>query len=368
MSVREYDVVFVGGGLAASLLLKELRKELPGRVAVVDPSPLPTQPSVHWSYWSHERTPYDRFAIGAWQRAKVGDMPPESIAPYTMSLVRSGDVFADLAARLESAPVDWLRTSARSIGSRDDGMYEVSTDAGVLRACWVFDSACDIGPAFPTPHRPGAVLNGTGIRVTSDRPAFDAATATLFDPLDERSFAYLLPLGPDEALLESATFGPVAEKTDAAPLLRYLMDRYPGASFVAPHEESGSIPLGFPPLRTAGPRHVLLGTKRGLVKPSAGYGIVRIVKESEELARLWREHRPLAPSRRDSRPWALLDTGFLQLVGKDPRLPLALLGNVMRAVPLARSLGFIDEQLPPRQLASIFLSALPIVLQSAVRK
>jgi lycopene beta-cyclase len=158
MSVPEYDVVFVGGGLAAALLLKELRGALPGRVAVVDPSPLPTHPSVHWSYWSCGRTPYDRFAIGAWWRARVGEMPPESIAPYTMRLVCSGDVFAELAARLES--VDLLRASARSIRKRGGGLYEISTDAGVLRARWVFDSACDVAPAFPRHTGPGRSLAG----------------------------------------------------------------------------------------------------------------------------------------------------------------------------------------------------------------
>lgn len=126
--------------------------------------------------------------------------------------------------------------------------------------------------------------------------------------------------------------------------------------------------MGFPPPRTAGPGHVLLGTKRGLVKPSAGYGVVRIAQESKELARLWRKGLPLSPSRRGSRPWTFLDTGFLQLVEKDPRLPQALLGKVMYAVPLARSLGFIDEQLTPGQLASIFLTALPVVLGGGVQK
>lgn len=48
------------------------------------------------------------------------------------------------------------------------------------------------------------------------------------DPLDERSFAYLLPLSPDEALLDSAI-----QKKDETQLLRYLRSRYPGATFAA---------------------------------------------------------------------------------------------------------------------------------------
>jgi lycopene beta-cyclase len=184
----------------------------------------------------------------------------------------------------------------------------------------------------------------------------------MFDPLDERSFAYLLPLSPDEALLESATFDSAIQKEDETPLMRYLRSRYPGATFAVTHAEHGHIPLGFAPSQTTGPRHVLLGTKRGLVKPSAGYGVVRIAEESNRLAGLWKQGRPLPPSQRSSPRWRLLDVGFLQLAAHDPRRPLALVRNVMHAVPLVQSLRFIDEELPPRQLAGVFRAALPAVL------
>jgi lycopene beta-cyclase len=192
---------------------------------------------------------------------------------------------------------------------------------------------------------------------------FDTATATLLDPLDERSFAYLLPLSPREALLESASFGPVARETGEAQLLEYLRTRHPKAEFEAGHVEHGSIPVGFAPPRTTGPRHVLIGTKRGLVKPSAGYGVVRIAGESDRLARMWREHRTLPPSWRAAWRWRLLDKGFLQLATRDPVRPLELLHRVMHAVPLSRSLGFINEELSLRQLAQVFRAALPVVLR-----
>lgn len=358
-------MIFVGGGLAAALFLHGLRGTVTGSVAVVDPTPPAAGPNVHWSYWSRGDTVYDRHAIGSWRRARVGSSPPESIAPFTLRLVRSGDVLAGLFG---SSSVDWIEREARSVRGRPDGLYEVSTDDETLLAHWVFDSACDVGPVFPAKSSPRAVLSGTGVRVVSDRPVFDATTATLFDPIDERSFAYFLPLGSREALLESAFFGPDAEETGAAPLLGYLEARYPGARFDMTHAESGTIPLGFSPSQTAGPRHVLLGAKRGLVKPSAGYGIVRMAGETRELASLWRGGQPPPPVRRARRPWSLLDAGFLQLVRKDPRLSRALLGDVMRAVPITDSLRYIDENLPSRRLARVFLSAIPSVLQGALRR
>jgi lycopene beta-cyclase len=195
MAVRDYEAIFAGG-LAAMLLLRELGAALSGRVAVVDPCPPPERPTVHWSYWSHGPTLYDRFSVASWQNARVAQMPAESVAPYTLHLVRSTDVFAHIAEELRTAPIEWLHASAHSVERREDGTHEVGTDAGAVRTGWVFDSVPDIEPAFPSPLRPRAVLSGTSVRVTADRPVFDAAIATLFDPLDERFFAYLLPLSP----------------------------------------------------------------------------------------------------------------------------------------------------------------------------
>ncbi len=247
MTSGEYDVVFVGGGLAATLLLNELRPALPRRVAVLETWSPSERPPVHWSYWSSGATPYDGFAIGAWRRARVADARPEPIAPYALLLVRSTDVLAPMIEALRDLPIEWLRATARSIVRRSDGGYEVVSDAGTVRARWVFDSACEVVPAFPSPRRPRAVLSGTGLRVEADQPVFDAGVATLFDPLDERSFAYVLPLSSAEALVESASFGSTGVGEDRATLLRYLRAKHPKANFTVTHSEYGAIPLGFAP-------------------------------------------------------------------------------------------------------------------------
>jgi lycopene beta-cyclase len=361
VAAGEYDVAFLGGGLAATLLLNGVRRAFPRRVAVIDPWPLSERPPVHWSYWSREPTPYDRFAVGTWLRARVGDAPPEPIAPFALRLVRSTDVLEAVGEPLGGLPIEWLRASALSVKMRADGLYEIETDIGAVRACWVFDSACEVEPTFPSPRRPRAILSGTGLRVEADGPIFDNGVATLFDPLDERSFAYLLPLSPTEALLESASFGPSDLGEDREPLLGYLGSRYPGADFYISHSEYGTIPLGFAPPRTVGPRHVLIGTKRGLVKPSAGYGVVRIAEDCKRLASLWGQRRPLPTSRRTPQPWRLLDEGFVRLAAKDPRLPMALLSRVMGTIPLAQSLSFISEELRVGQLGPLLQSAAPVV-------
>jgi lycopene beta-cyclase len=138
------------------LLVRELGSALSGRIAVVDPYPPPEKPKVHWSYWSRGPTLYDRFAVGSRQKARVAQA--ESIAPYTLRLVRSTDVFDRIAEELRTLPVEWVRTSARSIERREDGTYEVITDAGAVRACLQGRRVCERSAGGPTrrtdPGRP----------------------------------------------------------------------------------------------------------------------------------------------------------------------------------------------------------------------
>jgi hypothetical protein len=113
MASGEYGAVFVGGGLAATLLLHGMRAAFPERVLVVDPEPPSEGPPVHWSYWSRDPTPYDRLSIGAWRRARVMDFPPEPISPFTLRLVRSTDVLASLEEALEGLPIERRRVAVR---------------------------------------------------------------------------------------------------------------------------------------------------------------------------------------------------------------------------------------------------------------
>ncbi len=103
-------MVFIGGGLATTLLLNELRSALPGRVAVIEPWPPSERPPVHWSYWSRVPTLYDRFSVGVWRWARVADASPESIAPFALRLERSTDVLAVMAEVSKGLLLERLHT------------------------------------------------------------------------------------------------------------------------------------------------------------------------------------------------------------------------------------------------------------------
>ena len=64
---------------------------------------------------------------------------PEPIAPFALRLVRSTDVLAVVAEASKDLPVERLPTTTRSVMRANDELYEIVTDAGTIRARWVFD-------------------------------------------------------------------------------------------------------------------------------------------------------------------------------------------------------------------------------------
>ena len=143
----------------------------------------------------------------------------------------------------------------------------------------------------------------------------------------------------------------------------YVARRFGATDIAVTHREHGVIPLGFAPAAsaTAGPRHILLGTKRGLVKPSAGYGILRIEQESQRLAGAWRCGKPLPASQRYHQPWQLLDRTFLQLINGDPASAQSLMRQSMQLLGLGDALRFLDGHASVLQLAHLMKSTFPIV-------
>lgn len=138
------------------LLLNEMRPALPGRVVIIDSCPPLERTLVHWS---HRPTFYDRFAIGVWQRARVADTLSDSIVPFTLRLVRSGDVFEHLDTLLGTLPIEWMHATTLSISRCSDGLYEIVIDVGAVHAGSAFDSACEVAPTFLSPEQPKAVLS-----------------------------------------------------------------------------------------------------------------------------------------------------------------------------------------------------------------
>lgn len=318
---------------------------------------------MHWSYWSDEPTYYDRFAIGSWRKAFILGRGVERLDPYTLRLVSSKDILSHLEREISAPNIRWVPEQVKEVYAAADG-YVVETDAGSYLSDWVFDSIPSLEPAFPDEDQPYAFVSGTGIRVRSNQDIFKPNIARLFEPLDQNTMVYTLPISKREALVESAYFSTETNGKSNGPLLEHVKALWPDIAFMITHSEHGVIPLGFAPSRTLGRHHILLGTKRGAVKPSAGFGIMRILHDANLLADRFMANLPLEPTASSGYPWRLMDTTFLKLLQKKPEAGWQLMTQSLQNLPASKNLALLDESIPSLQAHALMLRFLPMVLSS----
>jgi lycopene beta-cyclase len=132
--------------------------------------------------------------------------------------------------------------------------------------------------------------------------------------------------------------------------------------------ETGTLPIvpAHGP-RRLGPRHLAIGARAGLVKPSTGFGLRRIQDDSaaivEALVRVGRPWQPPAIVRRHR--W--YDALLLEVLGREPERLQSVFAALFARNPLERVLRFLDEATTPAEelqlIATLparpFLEALP---------
>lgn len=199
---------------------------------------------------------------------------------------------------------------------------KVETGVGTLVADLAFDSR-PAASRRSAGRSPQLRQSFAGRVVSTADIAFDPATATLMDfkGEEELSFIYVLPFAPDRALVESTVFAPRAlpVETHRDRLTAYLREAGISGHAVA-GEELGDLPLTADRFADrVCDRHHLIGAAGGALRPSSGYGLVRILRRSEEIAQALLSGYPV-PRSGESVRRRLLDGIFLEAVADSPQL------------------------------------------------
>lgn len=354
-----YDYIFCGGGLSTLLLLREMDDRLiDKKILVLENDEYKND--AYLSYWSDEVTVFDEFRIASWNKVHCNGRQTESTQPYTVGLLKKEELLNGIRGSLSDFPITWSGAKVQQIQSSEK-FCSVYTDAGVEKAKLVFDSCVDVQPLYPNPQE-SIILSGYELVVASDSEVFDESTAKFYIRLPKTGvFGYMLPLSKTTALIESANFQPRLDSDDRKMLLEYLARNYPEAKFTITHEQLGMIPLGFAPTKTTGPRHILIGQKRGLVKVSAGYGIMSILRESRKIASdLALGKTPLPVRNRDKR-YEIMDKYYMKLVENNPKKADRLIRHSLQKQSIRTNFALIDETLSASKLAYTMIKSLPFL-------
>lgn len=237
----------------------------------------------------------------------------------------------------------------------------VQTDGGAVTARWVFDSRRPVATG-------GTRMVFRGFEIETDRPLPDPETVTLLDfrvpQSDTVRFAYLLPLGPQRAVVDLVelvsldhdlqTAGTQPDSIHTALLEGYLHTVQGLRDFAVLRTEHDSLPLR--PVRSAHRRSgrvMAIGRAGGLLRASTGFAFDRIQRDSVALTESLVNHDHPGTGWRPPRRQAWLDRVFLQVATDDPAQLEAAMSRLFRGASAAVPLAFLDGDSTLRQEAGL---------------
>ena len=357
-----YDYVIVGGGVSGQCLAYYLTKELPhASLLLIDRDP---DPDYNISFWADSEIPFQSILKKKWTKICVrygDDQRVCTLYNYWIQAFWRADFDTHLHKELGSAPnITVLDASVKSL-QEHAGLVDIQTNVGIYRANWVFDSRLNI--AALRQNDPNLMLmQGLAWEIQTDRPSFDADTATLFDFLVETpefDFVYVLPYTETYALVNCAFVTPYATNIDKstceAVLRDYITDRMGIQHYTVEKSCYGRIPLTSQPFPRKSNSHIMpIGVRGGMVKPSTSYAFTRILKDSQHIAQSLAATG--SPYYQDQRAWYYRwsDKYTAGVFSRLPKLAQKLMFTMFAPETGDLSLRFLDERNSLRENQNLF--------------
>ncbi len=323
----DVEVAILGAGCAGLSLAAALADEgvSPGAVMLLEPREEYTRDRT-WCFWNTDEHPFLPAVSHSWSSWRVSEGRRSAFQQsrrYRYCHIAADDFYRMGQDVVERAPEMELCRGVRvlAVEPRPDGLIEVETDRGRVRAKRVFDSRPLDGNGF---RRAALLQRFLGWHVRTAEPCFDPETVDLmrFLPSDTPGrvrFLYLLPFSPAEALVEMTYLDDpgLPEPAYERELEAWLGKR--ASRWEVLYSERGSLPMGTalsPPGKPI-PGVIPIGVRGGRLKPSSGYGFLRIQRHSRAIARALRVGARI-PRTAEPGFYGWMDGVFLQAIRMEP--------------------------------------------------
>jgi len=357
--MQRFDFIIVGGG-ASGLLLAEAMGNDPWfsgkRLALIEQEPSKGNDRT-WCFWEAGDGPFDAITHRQWDRLYFRDASSESrqsIAPFRYKMLRGADFYREWYGRVRNLPnIELIEATVEAL-EEGEGGARVITSAGTYFAPRVFSSV--IFGNLSDLMRPYPVLKQhfIGWRVKTSRPVFDALTPTFMDfsvPQEGNTrFMYVLPFGPDEALVEYTLFSGslLADAEYEAAIADYLEELLGGDAYEVLEREKGTIPMTCNDFSAADSSHIThIGIAGGWAKPSTGYTFWSSAQKTARLVAAVKTGGSLRMARKD-RFW-FYDLVMLEVLYRRNASGSHIFSGMFRKLPPTLILRFLHEQTTLRE-------------------
>jgi len=324
----EVDLAIVGFGGAGLALARALDHRLPAagatagevghrglRIAVFEPKSASLART--WCYWDageESLASLAPLATARWGAVELGSpdgrRTTHDLAPMQYTMLEGPRVLQDGLACLDRLGGVLIPEAVESLDETPEGVV-ITSAQGSVTARWVLDSR-----PSPAPRQGEQTWyqHFMGWTLHADRPLFDPAVPTLMDfavaqpreILPDQptglAFGYVLPLAPDQALVEYIVLSPGLWPTEAyrQGLEGYLDRRWSGhlAGAAIKATERGVIPMTTANRpRRLSDRLFRIGTVGGATRPASGYTFATMQRQAWQIAELLATGQPPLPPR-----------------------------------------------------------------------
>jgi lycopene beta-cyclase len=350
---KNVDLAILGGGCAGLSLARELAKhDVKQSVVIIEPRTA-YQDDRSWCFWAPAEHTFSDWVSFAWSQWSFGQHNQlkqfKSHNDYRYQYIRSGDFYQKSQAIIQNCSTINL-TLGQAVKTVDvhNGGWRVTTDS----ATYIAQQVVDTRPPPPSLiHQSTLIQSFLGVEILLGQPAdIDATQVELMTDMrllnGEFCFTYLLPLSARHLLVEVTVFARTRPtQADLQIELDKLLHERGWAQAQIVRTEYGNLPMGLPhETPTSSPQPMRAGMAGGALRPSSGYGFLRIQRWAERCAKQYADNSTLLPQTVSGVLMQQMDQIFLQVLQKNPALAPMLFDNLLSQTAPDRFIRFMNDQ------------------------
>lgn len=346
---KRIDLAIIGGGCAGLSLARELASRQTSRTVMIIEPRTNYQDDRSWCFWAprqHAQAHLVSHRWSAWlfgHQGKKTEKRGSSQNPY--QYIRSSDFYQDCRDKIAQCPsIEFqLGTSVQNV-ARHENSWSIETNNEHLLATHIIDTRPpekdQLAQATLYQCFLGAELE------LSDQLNIDPSTIELMTDMrvvnQDYCFTYLLPMSNHRLLIELTLFStqPHTEENLQSAFNQLLDDRgYRNANIL--RTEYGILPMGLPEDKSELPR---AGMGGGALRPSSGYGFMRIQRWAKQCADYYCAHDDILAQTSSSFILKKMDQLFLDVLRLQPQRVPTLFYQLLGQTNTERFIRFMNDR------------------------
>lgn len=350
---KHVDLAILGGGCAGLSLARELAKSQTLRSVVVIEPRQTYQDDRSWCFWAADSQALSPWFGHSWPRWSFGQIDAQQqhreCDDFPYRYVRSIDFYRANLTTIKACPsIDLkLGQAVTELTTLDSGWRIITTGE-----TYIAQQVVDTRPPAQTQLDQSTLQQCfLGAEIKLSRPAnIDTQAVELMTDMrqvdGEFCFTYVLPFAPDHLLVEVTFFAKQPPtRTSLQNQLNKLLVARGWADAEILRTEFAALPMGMPLKTNAKQKQPLLaGMRGGALRPSSGYGFLRIQDWAERCAKQYITDGTLVRQTTSGYWLQKMDQIFLNVLHHEPARAAEIFDTLLSKTEPARFIRFMNDQ------------------------